>query len=86
MGRPTDNPKAHKVTVKLDQESKDILDAYSLQETVSNSEAVRRGIKKLKDDLKKWKKAANSTKESRRFPQSNCRYDSYSVNHTIHCA
>lgn len=50
-GPKTDNPKAYKVTVKLDQESKDILEAYSQQETVSASETVRRGIKRLKVDL-----------------------------------
>lgn len=52
-GPKTDNPKAYKVTVKLDQESKDILEAYSQQETVSASETVRRGIKRLKTDLTK---------------------------------
>ena len=53
MGRPTDNPKPYKIGVKLDQEAKDILDAYVEQETVSVMEAVRRGIKRLKPDLKK---------------------------------
>ena len=52
-GRPTDNPKPYKIAVKLDQESKDILDAYCNQETVSVMEASRRGIKRLKSDLKK---------------------------------
>ena len=52
-GPKTDNPKAFKVTVKLDQEAKETLDSYSEQENVSVSEAARRGIKKLKDDLKK---------------------------------
>lgn len=53
MGRPTDNPKPYKIAVKLDQEAKDILDAYCKQESVSIMEAGRRGIKKLKNDLKK---------------------------------
>ena len=52
MGRPTDNPKKHKIGLKLDQEAKDILDAYCEQESVSIMEAGRRGIKKLKEDLK----------------------------------
>ena len=43
----------HRVTVKLDQESKDILDNYSKQETVSAGETIRRGLKRLKPDLKK---------------------------------
>ena len=52
-GPKTDNPKMHRVTVKLDQESKDILDNYSKQETVSAGETIRRGLKRLKPDLKK---------------------------------
>ena len=53
MGRPTDNPKPYKIGVKLDQEAKDILDAYCEQESVSVMGAARRGIKRLKPDLKK---------------------------------
>ena len=53
MGRPTDNPKPYKIGVKLDQEAKDILDAYCEQESVSVMEAARRGIKRLKPDLRK---------------------------------
>ena len=60
MGRPTDNPKPYKIAVKLDQEAKDILDAYCEQESVSIMEGARRGIKRLKPDLKKWKEAAHS--------------------------
>lgn len=52
-GRPTDNPKPYRTAARLDQEAKEILDAYCKQEEVSENEAVRRGIKKLKDDLKK---------------------------------
>ena len=51
-GPKTDNPKDHKITVKLDQESKDITEAYCEQETVSLAECVRRGIKRLKPYLK----------------------------------
>ncbi len=53
MGRPTENPKSHHVGVRLDDESKDILDHYCQQENVSKMEGIRRGVKKLKDDLKK---------------------------------
>ena len=53
IGRPTDNPKPHRIAVRLDDESKNILDRYCKQENVSQMEAARRGIKKLKDDLKK---------------------------------
>ena len=51
-GRPTDNPKGKPITIRLDNEAKTILDSYCLQENVDKGEAVRRGIKKLKDDLK----------------------------------
>lgn len=51
MGRPTDNPKPYKFTVTADEESKQILTAYAEQERVTQSEAVRIGIKKLKEDL-----------------------------------
>lgn len=53
MGRPTDNPKPHQLTVKFDDECKEIIDQYSKQEDVSKMEAVRRGVRKLKDDLQK---------------------------------
>ncbi len=53
MGRPTDNPKPYRVNVRLDVESKEILDAYTEQENITAMEAVRRSIKKLQDDLKK---------------------------------
>ena len=52
MGRPTDNPKSFRIAVRLDNESKEILDAYCEQESVNRMEATRRGIKKLKADLK----------------------------------
>lgn len=52
MGRPTDNPKQHKVTVRLDDESKAILDKYCEQENIEKGEAVRRGIKCLKSKIK----------------------------------
>jgi hypothetical protein len=53
IGRPTDNPKPYKITVRIDEESKTVLDEYCFNEKVNQMEAVRRGIKKLKDDLKK---------------------------------
>ena len=53
MGRPTDNPKPYQMTVKYDEECKQILEQYCQQENVSLMEAVRRGVKKLKDDLEK---------------------------------
>ena len=52
-GRPTDNPKPYKLTVRVDEASKQILDAYTEQEKVTQMEAMRRGIKKLEADIKK---------------------------------
>ncbi|MDR2932110.1 MAG: hypothetical protein LBV27_03285 [Oscillospiraceae bacterium] len=53
MGRPTDNPKDTSIHVRLDAECKTILTQYCEQEQVTKMEATRRGIKKLKDDLRK---------------------------------
>ncbi len=53
MGRPTDNPKPYKLTVRVDEKSKTILDLYTKQEQVSTMEAIRRGIKRLEPDIKK---------------------------------
>jgi len=53
LGRPTDNPKGTSIHVRLDKESDTILETYCVQKQVHKTEAVRRGIKKLKDDLKK---------------------------------
>ena len=53
LGRPTDNPKFNPVHVRLDEETTNILEEYCEQENVAKTEAIRRGIKKLKDDIKK---------------------------------
>ena len=53
MSRSTDNPQPYKKGVKLDKEAKDILDAYCEKESVTVRETARRGIKRLKSDLKK---------------------------------
>ena len=53
MGRPTENPRPHKLNVRINDTSKQILEAYCLQESINRTEAVERGIKKLEKDLKK---------------------------------
>lgn len=53
IGRPTDNPKEERITVRLDRESSETLSDYCTQENVGRAEAIRQGIKKLKDDIKK---------------------------------
>ena len=52
MGRPTDNPKGISTHVRLDAECEAVLAQYCAQEQVAKTEAIRRGIKKLKDELK----------------------------------
>lgn len=52
-GRPTDNPKGSPVHVRLDKECEAILKEYCEQEKVSKMEAIRRGIKKLRSEIKK---------------------------------
>lgn len=51
-GRPTDNPKSKPRQVRLDNECKEILENYCRQEAITEAEGIRRGIKKLKSDLK----------------------------------
>lgn len=52
-GRPTNNPKQYKITVRLDEEAVATLEKYCDQENIERGEAVRRGVKKLKADIKK---------------------------------
>lgn len=52
-GRPkTDNPKSNPIHVRLDDESKAILQTYCEQEQITKTEGIRRGIQKLKSDIK----------------------------------
>ena len=53
IGRPTDNPKPYQLSVKYDEKCRSILEEYCRQKNVTRMEAVRRGIYKLSDDLKK---------------------------------
>lgn len=52
-GRPTDNPKKERITVRLDEKSSKILADYCCQESVEKAEAIRRGIERLEPDIKK---------------------------------
>ena len=52
-GRPTDNPKGTSIHVRLDAKSEEILDAYISKTRVTRAEAIRRGIAKLEEELKK---------------------------------
>ena len=53
-GRPKiENPKTERITVRLDKDSSETLNKYCEQEQVEKAEAIRRGISKLKSDIKK---------------------------------
>lgn len=53
-GRPkSENPKSNPIHVRLDNETKEILDEYCQQEEISKTEGIRRGIHKLKSEIKK---------------------------------
>lgn len=52
-GRPTQNPKEERLTVRIDSECSEILSNYCKKNNVNKGEAIRTGIKKLKDDEKK---------------------------------
>lgn len=47
LGRPTDNPKSTRITVRLDDTTLEILDKYCKKEDVKRVEGIRRGIRKL---------------------------------------
>lgn len=48
MGRPTDNPKLNKISIRISDEDKDILDKYCEKENVNKTEAISKGIKSLR--------------------------------------
>ena len=53
-GRPkSENPKSNPIHVRLDNETKEILDEYWQQEEIPKTEGIRRGIHKLKSEIKK---------------------------------
>lgn len=53
-GRPkSDNPKTDPIHVRLDKETKEILETYCEQENVAKTEGIRRGIYRLKSDIRK---------------------------------
>ena len=52
IGRPTNNPKPTKLTIRVDDEAISILDEYCEINGLSRAQGVRIGIKRLKDDAK----------------------------------
>ena len=53
MGRPTDNPKDIMVKFCADKTTYEILQECSEKLEVSEAEVLRRGVKKVHDDLNK---------------------------------
>ena len=51
LGRPTNNPRPHKISIRINDNSKKILEDYCLEKSVTKTEAIERGIKMLKDGL-----------------------------------
>lgn len=51
-GRPTNNPKEERITIRIDNECSEILSNYCKKNNVNKGQAIRAGIKKLKDDKK----------------------------------
>ena len=47
MGRPTDNPRPNKLSVRISDTDKKILEHYCEKENINKTEAISRGIKML---------------------------------------
>lgn len=50
MGRPTDNPKPHKITARLNDEGLKILDDYCKKRNICRPEGIRNAVYHLKDE------------------------------------
>ena len=50
MGRPTDNPRPHSLTIRISDADKRILEEYCAKTGVNRTEAISRGIEKLIDE------------------------------------
>ena len=47
MGRPSDNPRRTKLSIRLSDGDKELFEEYCKREKVTRTEAVSRGIQKL---------------------------------------
>ena len=52
-GRPTDNPRPNKISIRISDKDKNTLETYCEPESVNKTEAISRGIQKLESDIKK---------------------------------
>lgn len=48
-GRPTNNPRPNKISIRISDEDKSILEKYCKENNVNKTEAISRGIKKLEE-------------------------------------
>ncbi len=48
-GRPTKNPRPNKLSIRISDEDKKILENYCEREEINRTEAISRGIKKLEE-------------------------------------
>lgn len=53
MGRPTNEPKPNRIVVRISDQQKELLNEYCEQKQVNKMQAIRNGIDKLKEDIKK---------------------------------
>lgn len=53
LGRPTDSPKDITMKIRFDKETAEQLEHCSEEMEISRAEVVRRGVKKMYDDLEK---------------------------------
>lgn len=53
LGRPSDNPRRNKISIRINDKSKELLERYCSEKGVTKTDAIERGIMKLEDDLKK---------------------------------
>ena len=53
IGRPTDNPKDITLKIRFDKDTAKKLENCSEKMKISRAEVVRRGVKKMYDDLDK---------------------------------
>lgn len=51
MGRPTDNPRPNKLSIRISDTDKETLEKYCVEKEVNRTEAISRGIQKLKEDI-----------------------------------
>lgn len=50
MGRPTNDPKPHRISIRLSDETMEILNAYCKKRGISYPEGAREAINRLKNE------------------------------------